>query len=45
MGNRAFDAIYQKSPRHQVDELLEFRSTHLVQQRSINDVDWKYILN
>jgi pimeloyl-ACP methyl ester carboxylesterase len=45
MGNRDFDAIYQNAPRHQVDELLEFRSTHPVQQRSIDGIEWHYILS
>jgi pimeloyl-ACP methyl ester carboxylesterase len=45
MENRAFDAIYQKVPLHQVDELLEFRSTHPIQQRLIDGVEWKYILS
>jgi pimeloyl-ACP methyl ester carboxylesterase len=45
MGTKSFDAIYKKAPRHQVDELLEFRSTHPVQQRSIDGVEWKYILS
>jgi pimeloyl-ACP methyl ester carboxylesterase len=45
MANKSFDAIYQNAPRHQVNELLEFRSTHPVQQRSIDGVEWKYILS
>jgi pimeloyl-ACP methyl ester carboxylesterase len=45
METKAFDAIYQKVPRHQVDELLEFRSTHPIQRRSIDGVEWKYILS
>jgi hypothetical protein len=45
MANKSFDAIYQNAPRHQVNQLLEFRSTHPVQQRSINGVEWKYILS
>jgi pimeloyl-ACP methyl ester carboxylesterase len=45
MGTKSFDAIYKNAPRHQVDELLEFRSTHPVQQRSIDGVEWKYILS
>jgi hypothetical protein len=45
METNSFDAIYQNAPRHQVDELLEFRSTHPVRQRSIDGVDWKYILS
>jgi pimeloyl-ACP methyl ester carboxylesterase len=45
MGTKSFDAIYKNVPRHQVDELLEFRSTHPVQQRSIDSVKWKYILS
>jgi hypothetical protein len=36
METKAFDTIYQKVPRHQVDELLEFRSTHPIQQRAID---------
>jgi pimeloyl-ACP methyl ester carboxylesterase len=45
MWNKSFDAIYQNAPRHQVNELLEFRSTHPVQQRSIDGVEWQYILS
>jgi pimeloyl-ACP methyl ester carboxylesterase len=45
MGTKSFDAIYKNAPRHQVDELLEFRSTHPVQQRSIDGIEWKYILS
>jgi hypothetical protein len=43
--NKPFNAIYQNAPRHQFDELLEFRSTHPVQQRSIDGVEWNYILS
>jgi hypothetical protein len=35
MENKSFNAIYQNAPLHQVDELLAFRSTHPVQQRSM----------
>jgi hypothetical protein len=45
MGTKSFDAIYKNAPRHQVDELLEFRSTHPVQQRSIDGIEWKYIFS
>jgi pimeloyl-ACP methyl ester carboxylesterase len=45
MKNKTFDAIYKDVPRQQVDELLEFRSTHPVQQKSIDSVEWKYILS
>jgi pimeloyl-ACP methyl ester carboxylesterase len=45
MENRDFDAIYQKVPHLQVDELLKFRATHPVQQRLIDGVEWKYILS
>jgi pimeloyl-ACP methyl ester carboxylesterase len=45
MKNKTFDAIYKDLPRQQVDELLEFRSTHPVQQKSIDSVEWKYILS
>jgi pimeloyl-ACP methyl ester carboxylesterase len=45
MKTKSFDVIYKNAPRHQVDELLEFRSTHPVQQRSIDGVEWKYILS
>jgi hypothetical protein len=45
MDNKYFDAIYQNAPRHRVNELLDFRSTHPVQQRLIDGVEWKYILS
>jgi pimeloyl-ACP methyl ester carboxylesterase len=45
MGTKSFDDIYKNAPRHQVDELLEFRSTHPVQQRSIDGIEWNYILS
>jgi pimeloyl-ACP methyl ester carboxylesterase len=45
MENKSFNAIYKNAPRHQVDELLAFRSTHSVQQRSIDGVEWNYILS
>ena len=45
MKNKSFDAIYRNAPSHQVDELLKFRSTHPVQQRSIDGVVWNYILS
>lgn len=45
MKNKSFDAIYQKVPHYQVDELLQFRSTHPVQHRSIDGVEWKYLLS
>jgi pimeloyl-ACP methyl ester carboxylesterase len=45
METNSFDAIYKNALRHQVDELLEFRSTHPVQQRSIDGVEWNYILS
>jgi pimeloyl-ACP methyl ester carboxylesterase len=45
MANKTFDAIYKNAPKDRVDELLEFRSTHPVQQRLIDGVEWKYILS
>jgi pimeloyl-ACP methyl ester carboxylesterase len=45
METNSFDAIYKNAPHHQVDELLEFRSTHPVQQRLIDGVEWNYILS
>jgi pimeloyl-ACP methyl ester carboxylesterase len=45
MANKTFDTIYKNAPKDRVDELLEFRSTHPVQQRSIDGVKWKYILS
>ncbi|WP_310483556.1 alpha/beta hydrolase [Chamaesiphon sp. VAR_48_metabat_403] len=45
MRNKSFNAICQNAPRHQVNELFEFRSTHPVQRRSIDGVEWNYILS
>ncbi len=45
MTNKSFNKIYRKVPHHQVDELLEFRSTHPIQQRSIDGMEWNYILS
>ncbi len=45
MKNKTFDTIYKNAPLDQVNELLEFRSTHPVQQRSIDGVKWNYILS
>lgn len=45
MRTKTFDAIYKKAPQDRVDELFEFRSTHPVQQRSIDGVEWSYILS
>jgi pimeloyl-ACP methyl ester carboxylesterase len=45
MRTKDCDSIYKESPRQKVDELLEFRSTHPVQQRSIDVVEWNYILS
>jgi pimeloyl-ACP methyl ester carboxylesterase len=45
MANKIFDTIYKDAPQEQVAELLEFRSTHPVQQRSIDGVEWTYILS
>jgi hypothetical protein len=45
MGKKTFDAIYKNAPQDRVDELLEFRSTHPVQQRSIDGIEWNYILS
>jgi pimeloyl-ACP methyl ester carboxylesterase len=41
----SFDVIYRNVPHQQVNELLEFRSTHPVQQRSIDGMEWNYILS
>jgi pimeloyl-ACP methyl ester carboxylesterase len=45
MKTKDFDPIYQDAPRDRVNELLEFRSTHPVRQRSIDGMEWKYILS
>jgi pimeloyl-ACP methyl ester carboxylesterase len=45
MIRKDFDAIYKDAPQDRVDELLEFRSTHPVQQRSIDGIEWNYILS
>jgi pimeloyl-ACP methyl ester carboxylesterase len=45
MRTKDFEAIYKDAPQDRVDELLEFRSTHPVQQRSIDGVEWNYILS
>jgi hypothetical protein len=45
MRNKTFEAIYKDAPQDRVDELLEFRSTHPVQQRSIDGIEWNYILS
>jgi pimeloyl-ACP methyl ester carboxylesterase len=45
MANKTFDTIYKNAPQEQVAKLLEFRSTHPVQQRSINGIEWNYILS
>jgi hypothetical protein len=45
MRQSSFNAIYKNATRQQVDELLEFRPTHPVQQRSIDGVEWNYILS
>jgi hypothetical protein len=45
MNDKSFDKIYKNAPRQQVDELLAFRSTHPIQQRSIDGMEWNYILS
>lgn len=45
MRQKSFDTIYRNVPRHRVDELLEFRSTHSMQRRSIDGMEWNYILS
>jgi pimeloyl-ACP methyl ester carboxylesterase len=45
MRQPSFDAIYKNAPRQQVDELLAFRSTHPIQRRSIDGMEWSYILS
>lgn len=45
MRTKSFDAIYKDAPQDKVDELLAFRSTHPVQQRLIDGVEWNYILS
>jgi pimeloyl-ACP methyl ester carboxylesterase len=45
MKTKSFDVIYKNAPQDRVDELLEFRSTHPVRQRSIDGVEWNYILS
>jgi pimeloyl-ACP methyl ester carboxylesterase len=45
MITKKIDAIYKDAPQDRVDELLEFRSTHPVQTRSIDGIEWNYILS
>jgi pimeloyl-ACP methyl ester carboxylesterase len=45
MNNKSFDKIYKNAPQRSVDELLAFRSTHPVKQRSIDGMEWNYILS
>jgi pimeloyl-ACP methyl ester carboxylesterase len=45
MGKKTFDTIYKNAPQDRVDKLLKFRSTHPVQQRSIDGIEWNYILS
>lgn len=45
MNDKSFDKIYKNAPRQQVDELLAFRSTHPIQQKSIDGMEWNYILS
>jgi pimeloyl-ACP methyl ester carboxylesterase len=45
MNNKSFDKIYKNAPQRSMDELLAFRSTHPVKQRSIDGMEWNYILS
>jgi pimeloyl-ACP methyl ester carboxylesterase len=45
MKTKDFDLIYKGVPQDRVDELLEFRSTHPVRQRSIDGMEWNYIIS
>lgn len=41
--NAAFDAIYQRVPRAQVEELKKFRRTHPSKQLTFDNTTWEYI--
>lgn len=45
MRTKKIDAIYKNAPLDRVNELLDFRSTHPVQHRSIDGIEWNYILS